>query len=129
MARGGNGFVGADGHVPPCGPQVFQHAHRAGEGTGQVGGMGGVIGHVPCRGLVCINAGGGRSRMDQQAPDKGCDAIANHGADLFGGNGWQAMMGQKPVGGGRKIGEAVDQRAIHIENGEAGRERGHHERL
>lgn len=129
VARGGNGFVGADGHVPTCGAQVFQHAYRAGKGAGQVGGMRGVIGHVPCRGLLGINAGGGRTGMDQQTADKGCNAIANHGADLFGGNGRQAVMGQKPVGAGRQIGEAVDQRAVHIENGEAGRERGHHERL
>lgn len=37
VARGGDGLVGADGHLPPCGPQVFQHADGAGKGAGQVG--------------------------------------------------------------------------------------------
>lgn len=91
--------------------------------------MGRVVGHVAPGCFGHVNARGGGPCMDQQAADQGCHAIANHGADLFHGYGWQAVMGQKPVGAGRKIGKAVDQRAVHVKNGKAGRERGHHECL
>lgn len=91
--------------------------------------MGRVIGHVAPDRFGGINARGGRSGMDQQAADQNGHAIANHGADLLGCYGWQAVIRQQPVGAGRKIGKAVDQRAVHVKNGKAGRERGHHERL
>lgn len=91
--------------------------------------MGRVIGHVAPGCFGCINARGGGSGMNQQAADQHRHAIANHGADLFRCYGRQAVMRQKPVGAGRKIGKAVDQRAVHVKNGKTGRERGHHERL
>lgn len=82
--------------------------------------MRGVTGHVAGNGLRAVDAGGGGASMVEQAADQHGHPITNHRAHCGGCYARQAVLRQQPVGAGRKIGQAVDERAIHIKTARRG---------
>ncbi|CUW46765.1 hypothetical protein ATCC53582_00863 [Novacetimonas hansenii] len=82
--------------------------------------MWGIVRHVVADGLVRVDIARTVARMRQQAAHQNADAVANHGAQNVGRDGGQAVMAQQATGAGSKVRQAVDQRAVHVENRQAG---------